>query len=366
MLKTKSNIHVTKIKPYVPGKPIEEVKREFGIKDVIKLASNENPFPPSPVVKKAIVASIEDLSRYPDGSCFELRQELSKRLKVDPQQLVFGCGSDEVIVLALRAFINEGDEVIVAKPSFLVYSLASTLAGARVVEVPLNGLRYDMVRMKQEVNERTKIIFIGNPDNPSGQYPTKKELMEFMKDLPDEVIVFFDEAYYEFAKDEEDYADVLKFLYSKRNVIVARTFSKLYGLAGLRIGYGVALPEVADLMNRAREPFNVTTTAQVAAVAALKDETYYQNILKEIKQERENLCKALSHFADQGVSVSKGSTNFIQICTRQDSRALTLSLIKKGIIVRDMSVWGLTNYIRVTIGTKKENEKFLQAFKESL
>lgn len=366
MLKVKPNQHIHKISPYIPGKPIDEVKREFGLKDVIKLASNESPFPPSPKVKKAIVNAIQDISRYPDGNCFELRQVLSRRLKVSPQQLVFGCGSDEVIVLALRAFINEGDEVIMAKPSFLVYSLASKLLGASVIEVPLKGFHYDMAKMKKSITKRTKIIFLGHPDNPSGQYPTKKEVMEFMKDLPEHVIVFFDEAYYEFAKDEKDYTDTLRFLYAKKNVIVARTFSKMYGLAGLRIGYAAALPEVADLMNRAREPFNVTTLAQVAALAVLSDEEYYQNILQEIKKERERLCQALRAFAHQGVGVQKGYTNFIQISTRQSSRALTLSLMKKGVIVRDMGVWGMNNYIRVTIGTKKENQRFLKAFKESL
>ncbi len=365
-MKTLANKFVTGIKPYVPGKPIEEVKREFGLKNVIKLASNENPYGPSPKVLKAISACAKTLNRYPDGACFELRQEVAKRLKVGADQLVFGCGSDEVIVLALRAFINEGDEVVMAKPSFLVYSLASTLAGAKLVQIPLNGLRYDLVAMKKAVTPRTKIVFIGNPDNPSGQYPTKDEVAVFMKDLPESVIVFFDEAYFEFAAKEKDYPDTLALLRAGRNVVVARTFSKIYGLAGLRVGYGAASLEVADLMNRAREPFNVTSLAQAAAVAALKDSAYYQKILKQLGRERDLLCKELEMLAAKGVSFSKGCTNFIQVRTLIDSRALSPALIKKGIIVRDMSAWGLSNYIRVTIGTPAENKKFLKALKESL
>lgn len=365
-MKTVANKNVVRIKPYVPGKPIEEVKREFGLKSVIKLASNENPYGPSPKVLKAIAAAAKTLNRYPDGSCFELRQEVAKRLKVAPEQLVFGCGSDEVIVLALRAFVNEGDEVVMATPSFLVYSLASTLAGANLVQIPLNGLRYDLVAMKKAITSRTKIVFIGNPDNPSGQYPTKSEIADFMKGIPESVIVFFDEAYFEFAAKEKDYANTLAMLHAGRNVVVARTFSKIYGLAGLRIGYGAASLEVADMMNRAREPFNVTSTAQAAAVAALKDNAYCQKILKGLARERALLCKELEKLADKGVSFSKGCTNFIQVRTAHDSHKLALSLIKKGVIIRDMSAWGLSNYIRVTIGTPAENKKFLKALKESL
>lgn len=365
-MKTRANKNVLGIKPYVPGKPIEEVKREFGLKSVIKLASNENPYGPSPKVLKAICAAAKTLNRYPDGSCFALRQEVSKRLKVAPDQLVFGCGSDEVIVLALRAFVNEGDEVVMATPSFLVYSLASTLAGARLIQVPLKGLRYDLAAMKKAVTSKTKIVFIGNPDNPSGQYPTEDEVAVFMKGLPEHVIVFFDEAYFEFAAKEKGYPDTLALLRGGRNVIVARTFSKIYGLAGLRVGYGATSPEVADMMNRSREPFNVTSTAQAAAVAALKDGVYYQKILKELARERDLLCKELQKLSDKGVSFSKGCTNFIQVRTALDSRALALALIKKGVIVRDMSAWGLLNYIRVTIGSPAENKKFLKALKGCL
>ncbi|MBF0123578.1 MAG: histidinol-phosphate transaminase [Candidatus Omnitrophica bacterium] len=362
-MKSRANKNILKIKPYVPGKPIEDVKRDFGLKNVIKLASNENPYGPSPKVLKAIAQEAKSLNRYPDGSCFLLRQELSKRFKVSPEQLVFGCGSDETIVLALRAFVNEGDEVVMAKPSFLVYSIASTAVGATLREVPLKGLRYDLPAMKQAVSSKTKIVFIGNPDNPSGQYPTKIEISEFLNGFPDEVLVFFDEAYFEFASSQKDYADTLALLKTRKNIIVARTFSKIYGLAGLRIGYAIASSEVADLMNRVREPFNVTSLAQVAAMAALKDSAYYKRILKELDRERERVCKALGEL---GVEVSQGCTNFIQVKVPRDSREIALALMKKGVIIRDMSVWGLENYIRVTIGRPTENGKFLKALREVL
>ncbi len=361
-MKNIANKNIVNIKPYVGGKPIAEVKREFGLKSVIKLASNENPFGPSPKVLKAIAVAAKEINRYPDGGCFELRQVIAKRLKVGPDQLVFGCGSDEVIVLALRAFVNEGDEVIMAKPSFLVYSIGSKMAGARLVEVPLQGLRYDLVAMKKAVTAKTKIIFIGNPDNPSGQYPTRPEIEAFLKGLPQDVLVFFDEAYYEFV-DAKDYTDTLALLKSRRNIIVTRTFSKLFGLAGLRIGYGIADPEVADLMNRAREPFNVTSIAQAAAIAALKDEAYYKKILKVLKRERDVVCAGLEAI---GLVYSKGATNFIQVRVPRSSRDVALELLKKGVIVRDMSAWGLEDYIRVTIGTSAENKRFLKALSDVL
>ncbi|NLE64357.1 MAG: histidinol-phosphate transaminase [Elusimicrobia bacterium] len=358
----KPNKNILKLQPYVPGKPIEEVKRELGLSSVIKLASNENPYGPSLKVQKAIAKAARDLNRYPDGACFELRQKLAKRLKVRPDQLVFGCGSDEVIVMAIRAFVEPGDEVVIAKPSFLVYRLAAISAGARVKEVPLQGLRYDLAAMKKAVTRRTKVIFIGNPDNPSGLYVAKKEMAAFLKDIPDTVLVFFDEAYYEFVEGK-DYPDSLALLKKRKNIVITRTFSKIYALAGARIGYGIATPEVAAILDRAREPFNVTSLAQAAAIAALDDEAYYRRILRELSQERERVCKALQKM---GVAFSKGCTNFIQVHLPQDSRVVAAALLKKGVIVRDMNVWGLTNYIRVTIGTPSENKRFLKALKEVL
>jgi histidinol-phosphate aminotransferase len=361
-MKNIANKNIVNIKPYVGGKPIEEVKREFGLKSVIKLASNENPYGPSPRVLKAIQAAAKEINRYPDGACYELRQMVAKRHNVAPEQLVFGSGSDEVIIMALRAFINEGDEVVMAKPSFLVYSIGAVSVGAKLVQIPLKGLRYDLAAMKKAVTPRTKIVFIANPDNPSGQYVTKAEVAEFLKGFPENVLVFFDEAYFELVT-AEDYPDAITLLKSRKNIIVARTFSKIFGLAGLRIGYAAASVEVADFLNRAREPFNVTSIAQAAAIAALKDEAYYRKILKVIARERDVLCAGLEML---GLSYSKGYTNFIQVRVPRASGEVVLALMKKGVIVRDMNAWGLQDYIRVTIGTPAENKRFLKVLKEIL
>ena len=350
------------IQPYVPGRPIEDVKRELGLKEVIKLASNENPYSPSPKVIKALTQEIKNVNRYPDGGCYELRKILAKDLKVNLKQLIFGNGSDEVIVLATRAFLSEGDEVVIAKPSFLIYELASKIEGSQIKEIPLKDFRYDLAKMKAAVTPKTRIIFLGNPDNPAGSYLTEHQVRDFLKDLSQDILVFIDEAYYEFVT-EKDYVDSIALLKSYPNVIVTRTFSKMYGLAGLRIGYGVAREELIDVLNRIRDPFNVNALAQVAAVACLKDQNYYRKLAKKIQQQREFLYQSFDRL---GVECVKSYTNFILINLKTDSRDMTQKLLKKGIIVRDMNGWGLKNFIRVTIGTEIENKKFLKALEELL
>ncbi|HLF17676.1 MAG TPA: histidinol-phosphate transaminase [Candidatus Omnitrophota bacterium] len=353
---------ILNVKPYVPGKPIEEVQRELGIKHVIKLASNESPFGPSPKVLKAITRTSRAINRYPDGDCFYLRQALAKKLKVAPRQLIFGNGSDEIIVLAIRAFVGPGDEVILAKPSFLVYDIASRIAGAKLKAVPLKNFHYDLKAMKRAVSRRTKIIFLGNPDNPSGQYLPKKEVFEFLKGLRKDILVFFDEAYYEFVR-ARDYGYALGLAKRNKNIIVTRTFSKMYGLAGLRIGYGVADEELIDLLNRIREPFNVNSLAQAAAVACLNDASYYRRIADRIEQERKYLYRELNRL---GLSFVQSCTNFILINMKRNGQEVSKQLMRRGIIVRDMGFWGLKNYIRVTIGSFAENRAFIRRLEEIL
>src|SRR3989344_2192893 len=269
------NKNIYRVKPYVPGKPIEEVKRELGLRSVVKLASNENPFAPSPKVLKAISSASKTINRYPDGQCFYLRRELAKKLKIKPEQLIFGNGSDEVIVMAIRALIEPGDEVIVAKPSFLIYEIAAKLAGANISSVALKDFYYDLEAMKKAVTPKTKIIFIGNPDNPAGTYVNESQIVNFLEGLSENILVFIDEAYYEYVS-AKDYPDTIKLLKRFKNIIITRTFSKLYGLAGLRIGYGIASPGVIDILNRVREPFNVNSLAQEAARACLESPSYYK------------------------------------------------------------------------------------------
>ena len=350
------------VKPYLPGKPIDEVKRELGLKSVIKLASNESPYGPSPKVRKAIIDAAKDINRYPDGGCFSLRQALAKELDVFPSQLIFGNGSDEIIVMAVRAFAGEGDEVVMARPSFLIYEIASRIAGAKIKFVPLKNFRYDLERMEEAVSPRTKIIFIGNPDNPAGTYVTKKQVEDFLRKVRRNVIVFFDEAYFEFVK-KSDYPDTIKLLRAHKNIVITRTFSKMYGLAGLRVGYGIADQQIVSILDRVREPFNINSMAQAAALACLRDKSYYEKNLNIIKKEREFLYE---NFRKMKLPFVDSVTNFILLNVRRNSFQVSQQLLKKGIIIRDMGFWGLDTYIRVTIGTPQENRKFIQALKEVL
>ncbi len=354
--------NILSVKPYVPGKPIDEVKRELGLRDVIKLASNENPFGPSPKVLKAIQESAETVNRYPDGNCHYLRRELAKQLRVNPDQLIFGNGSDEVIVMATRVFAGVGDEVVMATPSFLIYEIASKISGATIKMVPLKNFRYDLDGIKRAVTRKTKIIFIGNPDNPAGTYLTQKQVENLLKNIRPNILVFIDEAYFEFV-DEKDYPDTIRLIKTYKNVITTRTFSKMYGLAGLRVGYGVANRDVISLLDRVREPFNINSAAQAAALACLRDKKYYQKLLKVINAQRKYLYRQLESL---DLSFVDSVTNFILVDVAGNGSGVSRSLLKKGVIVRDMGYWGLKTYIRVTIGTPQENQKFIKALREVL
>jgi histidinol-phosphate aminotransferase len=354
--------NILKVNPYVPGKPIEEVKRELGLKRVVKLASNENPYGPSPRVLGAIAKAAKQINRYPDGACFYLRQALAKRLKVKEDQLIFGNGSDEVIVLAVRALVEPGDEVVIAKPSFLIYEIASFIEGAVIKSVPLKNFHYDLDGMKAAVTPKTKIIFIGNPDNPAGTYIPKDELEKFLGGIRRDVLIFLDEAYFEYVQ-AKDYPNGIDFLKAHKNVVVTRTFSKMYGLAGLRVGYGIGDAGIIDILNRLREPFNVNAIAQAAAVACLQDQAYYRNIARSVERERQFLYSALRKL---GLHYEESYTNFILVKVDQDSSAVAKGLLGQGVIVRDMNVWGLKNYIRVTIGSSEENKVLIKAFTEVL
>ncbi len=357
-----ANPYIYKIKPYVPGKPIDEVRRELGLKSVIKLASNENPYPPSPKALAAMGRAGREVNRYPDGGCFLLRRALASKLKIDDDQLIFGNGSDEIIVLAAKAFAAKGDEIIIAKPSFLIYEIAATLSGARLHQVPLKDFRYDLKAMKAKINARTKIIFIGNPDNPAGTYITARQVEAFLTGVPKSILVFFDEAYFEYVH-TKDYPDTLKLMKKYPNVMTTRTFSKMYALAGLRVGYGVGRREIIDILNRLREPFNVNSMAQAAAAAVLGDEAYYHKIAKDVNEQRQFLYRSLE---SMGIAYEKSFTNFILVHVDGDSSRVATSLLKKGVIIRDMAAWGLKGYIRVTIGSASENKRFIKSLGEIL
>ncbi len=358
-MKSIAKERIFEVEPYRPGKPIDEVKRELGLKKVIKLASNENPYGPSPKVLAAMVKEAKSVNRYPDGGCFYLRQALAKKLAVSPDTLIFGNGSDEVIVTAIRAFVREGDEVVIAKPSFLIYDIAARLEGGIIKAVPLINFRYDLDGMSKAVTAKTRIIFIGNPDNPAGTFVSETELVNFIRSVRKDILIFIDEAYFEFVNDKS-YPDSVRLLKTYKNLIITRTFSKMYGLAGLRIGYGIADAEIIDILNRLREPFNINSIAQAAAVACLKDKTYYQRIGREVQAQRRYIYAELKKL---GFSYSETVTNFLLVDVNRDSTQLANQLSKKGVSVRNMAFWGLNKYIRVSIGTTAKNKQFLQALK---
>jgi histidinol-phosphate aminotransferase len=351
---------VNKVKPYIPGKPIEEVERELGVRGVMKLASNENALGPSPRALRAISETLRSVHRYPDGSCYYLKKALAKFLSVKEENLVMGNGSDEIITLAVKAFVNEGDEVVIAKPTFLIYEIASQLANAKIRLVPARNFRYDLKAMKDAVSSKTKMVFIANPDNPMGTYVTRDDLAEFFAGLSSDVVVFLDEAYFEFAREFPDYPNGLDYL-KKPNVVVARTFSKAYGLAGLRVGYGVSNPELAGFLERVREPFNVNLLAQVAARAALGDRAFLKKTLEYVKNEKSYLYSAL-----RGLNLKyvESATNFVLVDVGKDSRDVFERLLKKGVIVRDMKAWGFDTCIRVTVGTRAQNMKLIKALED--
>jgi histidinol-phosphate aminotransferase len=356
--------NILKVKPYVPGKPIEDVQRELGLKNVMKLASNENCFGPSPRALKAIKSALGNINRYPDASGFYLKEKLAQKLGVDENMITLGNGSDEVIVTAIRTFLNEGEKVLIARPTFLIYEIASQIANTEMEFVPLTrDFRYDLAAMKKAITPKTKMVFIANPDNPTGTYVTKRELNEFIKDIPNNIIVFLDEAYFEFAEYAfKDYPNGMDYL-DMPNVIVSRSFSKVYGLAGLRIGYGISNPATIGYMERVRDPFNVNLLAQAGAFAALDDEAFLKKTLDHVQRQKKVLYKA---FDSMGLKYVQSATNFILVDVKKDCKVVFDNLLKKGIIVRDMKAWGLDTSIRVTIGTKEENGIFLSALREAL
>ncbi len=348
-----------KVSPYAPGKPIEELQREMGIPKAIKLCSNENPLGPSPKALEAIRQALPSLNRYPDSHCFSLVQRLSRHLGVEPGQILVGNGSDELITLATRAFLEPEEVVVIAQPTFLIYRIAAQIAGARIRVVPLNRFRYDLAAMRRAVSRRTKLVFIANPDNPTGTYVTRAEVELFLADLPLSVVVFFDEAYAELV-DAPDYPDTRGYLKS-RSVIITRTFSKAYGLSGIRVGYGIAPAELIQAMHRVREPFNVNSLAQAAAIAALDDEEHLAATRRLLSQQKPILYKALE---ECGFTVIPSAANFILFHVGPRAPELVDTLLKRGIIVRGMQPWDLPEYIRVTVGLPEENQAFIRALKE--
>jgi histidinol-phosphate aminotransferase len=339
---------------YEPGKPVEYVARELGLdpEGIIKLASNENPFGPSPKALAAAKRALEHGQLYPDGGCFDLRQKLALRFELQPDQFVIGNGSNEIIELLGHAFLGEGDEVVMGSPAFVVYKLVTLLFGAKAVEVPLRDWRHDLEAMAAAITSRTKLVYVCTPNNPTGTANNAAELMTFVHRLPDHVIVVIDEAYVEFLENPPDMRPLIR---EGRKVICLRTFSKIYGLASLRVGYGYSSPDLCALLNRVRQPFNVNAIAQVAAVAALDDDDFAlrcANANRTGLAQLEAGCRAIS------LEYVPSVANFMLIRVGNGNGVFN-ALQCRGVIVRPVKSYGLPEWIRVTVGTPKQNDRLL-------
>ncbi|MBB6052785.1 histidinol-phosphate transaminase [Armatimonas rosea] len=356
---------ISRLIPYQPGKPIDEVKRELGIVgDVIKLASNENPLGPSPAGIAALQTVLPTLALYPDGACHTLRLAVAKKHGVSPDSLIFGNGSDEVIHLLGLTFLEPGDEIIVGDPTFVLYEAAATLAGATTVKVPLTpgDLRHDAAAMAAACTEKTRLVFVANPHNPTGSVISKADVETLLAALPPRAFLVLDEAYAEYVEDDPSLPRALDYLAAGAPVICLRTFSKLYGLAGFRVGYAVAAPDVIALLNQGRSPFNVNLAGQVAATAALTDTEF---IARSKQNNDEGIAQLIAGFQRLGLSWVPTRANFIVVDTGRPAKAMFDALLKQGIIVRAFPK-DLPTHLRVTIGTPEQNARFLEALEACL
>jgi histidinol-phosphate aminotransferase len=352
------NPHIAALSPYQPGKPIETLERELGVRDSIKLASNENPLGPSPLAVEAIRRAAARAHRYPDGASFRLREKLSERLGVAPNQLVFGCGADELLELVSKAFLRPGDEAVFAWPSFAMYPIVVQGMGGRSVRVPLDAhLVHDLPALGRAVGERTRLVFVCNPNNPTGTSVGAAAFDAFVAGLPEGVVLVVDECYREFAV-RPDFPDSLAWLARRPGTMVARTFSKLYGLAGARVGYAVADPELAGYLERARHPFNLNVLAEEAALAALDDREHVERTLALAHEGAQFLTREL---AALGLEVWPTDANFVLV---RAGAGVYDRLLREGVIVRPLAGFGLPEHVRVTIGTKEENERLVAALRK--
>jgi histidinol-phosphate aminotransferase len=352
------------IKPYVPGKPVEEVERELGLKNVIKLASNENPLGPSPAAVEAMQQMLGKMHIYPDGNCYYLREALAEKISVRPEQLIFGNGSDEILSFLTMAYLNPGDEAVMVDPSFSEYDFAVRIMGGIPKRVDLEGadFSYNVDRILETINDKIKLVFICSPNNPTGSVIKSADLERLIRSLPEKVMVVLDQAYIEYV-DDPDHPGGLNYIEEGLPVIALRTFSKIYGLAGLRIGYGIAPVEIVSDLNRVREPFNVSAIAQAAALAALKDDQQIKRSREMVFSARRQLAEGLAQF---GLKPVPDQANFCFVDTGIDSKQVFSALMQKGVIVRTGDIFGFPTYIRVTYGTPEENKRFITALGEVL
>lgn len=353
--------------PYQPGKPIDELEREYGVSNIIKLASNENPLGPSPAVVEAIKNALPDLARYPDGNGFTLKQKLSEKFQVETNQLTLGNGSNDILEFLARAFVTERNEVIFSQHAFAVYPLVTQAINARAVVTPAKDWGHDLDAMLSSVTDNTRLIFVANPNNPTGTWLESDELKSFISKVPSHVIVVIDEAYFEYANDPRmkaaGYGSAVQWLGEYPNLVVTRTFSKAYGLAALRVGYSISHPDVADLLNRVRQPFNVNQLALESAVAALEDSAHLE---QAIRLNADGIQMLQNSFDDMDLAYIPSVGNFISVDVGKNAAKVYDALLYEGVIVRPVANYEMPNHLRVTIGTADENQRFVQALKKVL
>lgn len=362
-MSTRARTHVYRMQPYRPGKTPDQLMQELGLRELIKLSANENPLGASPRAKEAILHYLDKIHLYPDGNCTVLRDALSQFYSLPPNHFTFGNGSDELIHLFGIAYLEPNDELIMGRPSFVRYEASAQLNQAVLKHIPLTSdLRHDLPTMAAAVTERTKLLYIANPNNPTGTIIYCAELERFLEQIPEHTLVILDEAYYEYA-DHPDYPSGVEYVRAGRNVAVLRTFSKAYGLAGLRVGYAIARPEVLDPIERVREPFNVNTLAQVAAAAALGDTEHIERTRAFNRAGLEYLQQACERL---GLRAVPSQANFLLIEVGCECARIQKRLLERGVLVRTGEVFGMPTYLRVNTGTPEQNERFIEALQYAL
>ena len=358
-MKLKNSARINSLPVYKPGKPIAELERELGFKNPVKLASNENPSGPAPSVVEKIKKAAETVHLYPDGDCFELKKKISFKEEILPNQIILGNGSNEVLELVAHAFLEIGDEAIMGEFCFIVYPIVTQLSEATIVRVPMSNLALNLDDVHSKVNQRTKVIFIANPNNPTGSRSTRKEVEIFLEGIPKNIIIVIDEAYAEYMESEN--LDVSMLIKKHENLIVLKTFSKAYGLAGLRVGYGMATANLVSLLNRPREPFNVNQLAQVAAISALDDE---EHVKASVELNKKGMSYLKSELTKMNIKTYPSYANFILIEFKSEARIVYEELLKRGIITRPLENYGLLNHLRITVGLESQIVKLISALKE--
>ncbi|MBA1443371.1 MAG: histidinol-phosphate transaminase [Chromatiales bacterium] len=353
---------IAELTPYVPGKPISELERELGISHSVKLASNENPLGASPRVAEAIGRSMSELARYPDGGGHDLRSALSVKHDMDPACITLGNGSNDVLDMIARVFLVPGSESLFSQYAFAVYPISSQAAGAKLVVAPADDYGHDLDAMRLRITDSTRVIWIANPNNPTGTWLEADELKAFLAAVPENVIVVVDEAYSEYVT-QEAYPDASRWLKDFPNLVVTRTFSKAYGLAALRVGYGISHPDVAELLNRVRQPFNVNSFAQVGALAALEDQAFIQS---SVEANLAGLAQLIEGFEALGLGHIPSAGNFITVDLDCSGVEIDHALLREGCIARPVANYGMPTHLRVTVGLPEENRRFLDALKKVL